>query len=154
MKSQYYWRYKFNFELFNYLTNYSASYGNLRFPPRFIFNVKTISLEIPNHFAKNIPVLHISGKKKKIIWAVLFKNDPSNHQVVLSPKITEHRKVPRWSSSLLPGAVLGALSMVWGQISLKRNKRYSSVPACHCVWQQQPGYKQCLVQAGDRKSVV
>lgn len=63
MKSQYYWRYKFNFELFNYLTNYSASYGNLRFPPRFIFNVKTISLEIPNHFAKNIPVLHISEKK-------------------------------------------------------------------------------------------
>lgn len=54
-----------------------------------------------------------------MIWAVLFKNELSNHQLVLSLRITEH-EVPKWSNSLQPGTVLGGLRhVVWGQISLK-----------------------------------
>ena len=62
MKSQYYWRYEFNFDLLNYLTNYSHFLWKPGFFSHFIFDDRPISLEAPSHFGKNTPVLHISEK--------------------------------------------------------------------------------------------
>lgn len=81
----------------------------------FIFDDRPISLEAPNHFDKNSPVPCAS---EKIIWPVLFKNEPSNHQLVPSLRIPGREKV--LSIGRQPGAVPGGLRhVVQGQVSLR-----------------------------------
>lgn len=47
-------------------------------------------------------------KTKIIIWAFLFKNNPSNHQVDLPPRVTKHRKVPTCARNSARGTWDGA----------------------------------------------
>lgn len=103
---------------FAYLTNYSH-FLRFFFPPHFISDVRPISLEAPNHFGKNTPVLHISEKKNKF-GQFYSRMSLANHQLVLSLRITEHGKGLKWSSGLQPGTARGGLKhVVGGQISLK-----------------------------------
>lgn len=83
-----------------------------------------------------VRILLFSVSVKKIIRAHLFKNEHSNHQPV-SLRITEHGRILKWSNSLQPGMVLGGLRhMVIGPnlTKVKGNKRYTSVPDCHSLY--------------------
>lgn len=159
MRSQDYWRYAYYLDLLNYLTNYSTFYGKpVVFWFFFIFDDRPISLEAPNHFDKNSPVPCAS---EKIIWPVLFKNEPSNHQLVPSLSIPGREKV--LSIGRQPGTVPGALRhVVQGQVSLESRgaqdtAQRQTVPLCDSSSQSTDGawYRAApRAQRAERGSVL